>query len=180
MKTQTKATGYTKGLTVGITAIVLTATLGVAATPSASAYDEPHGTYMIEKDLVATAAAAGAFETLLNAARKAGLAEALTSGGPYTVFAPTDDAFAAVPEATLNRLLNDKDALAEVLSYHVVPGRVMARDARLLTEAKTLQGQSITIAHAGGLTVDGANVIERDVLATNGVIHVIDQVILPK
>lgn len=180
MNTKRKFTGYSKGLALGVSAIVLTATVSVAAVQPVAAYDEPHGTYMIEKDIVATAADAGGFETLLTAARKAGLADTLASGGPFTVFAPTDEAFAAIPEAKLKALLNDKAALAEVLTYHVVPGRITARDARLLGTVQTVQGQTLTLAYLGGLSVDGANVIDGDLMATNGVIHAIDRVMLPK
>ena len=180
MSTFWKFTGYGKGLAAGVAAILLTAAVSAITVETASAYDEPHGTYMASKDIVATAASAGNFETLLTAARAAGLVETLTNGGPYTVFAPTDEAFAAIPKDTLSALLNDKAALTEILTYHVVPGRVMARDARGLSEARTVQGQPVTLAYADGLKVNDANVIERDIIATNGVIHVIDRVIMPK
>ena len=173
-------TGYSRGLAAGIAAIVLSAVVGAATVESAAAYYEPHAKYMPSKDIVETAASTGTFETLLAAAKAAGLVETLSGEGPFTVFAPTDDAFAEIPQETLNGLLKDKDALAKVLTYHVVPGKVLSHDARLLTEARTVQGQSISIDASDGLTVDGANVIKGDILATNGVIHVIDRVIMPK
>ncbi len=175
-----RMTGYSKGLAAGIAAIALSTAAVALTTESASAYYEPHAKYMPSKDIVATAASTGSFETLLAAAEAAGLVETLSEGGPFTVFAPTDEAFAAIPKETLNGLLKDKAALSKILTYHVVPGKVMSHDARLLTKARTVQGQSITIASTDGLTVDGAKVIKGDILATNGVIHVIDRVIMPK
>jgi uncharacterized surface protein with fasciclin (FAS1) repeats len=133
-----------------------------------------------EKDIVDTAVAAGSFKTLAKLLTDAGLVDTLKGAGPFTVFAPTDEAFAKVPKATLEALGKDKDKLRAVLTYHVVPGKVMAADVVKLTSAKTVQGQSITISTAGGVKVDNANVIKTDIACTNGVIHVIDSVILPK
>jgi uncharacterized surface protein with fasciclin (FAS1) repeats len=133
-----------------------------------------------EKDIVDTAVAAGSFKTLAKLLTDAGLVDTLKGAGPFTVFAPTDEAFAKVPKATLEALGKDKDKLRAVLTYHVVPGKVMAADVTKLTSAKTVQGQSITISTAGGVKVDNANVIKTDIACTNGVIHVIDSVILPK
>jgi uncharacterized surface protein with fasciclin (FAS1) repeats len=133
-----------------------------------------------EKDIVDTAVAAGSFTTLVTALKEAGLVETLKGEGPFTVFAPTDDAFAKIPEADLKALLADKDKLTQVLTYHVVPGKVTAADVVKLKSAKTVQGQSITIDTSDGVKVDGANVIKTDVMASNGVIHVIDAVLLPK
>lgn len=130
-------------------------------------------------DIVDTAVAAGSFETLVAAVQAAGLVDTLKSDGPFTVFAPTDEAFAKLPEGTVESLLKDKEALTKVLTYHVVPGKVMAKDVVGLTSAKTVQGQSITIDTKDGVKVDNANVIKTDIETSNGVIHVIDSVILP-
>ncbi|MGE0191071.1 MAG: fasciclin domain-containing protein [Planctomycetota bacterium] len=138
---------------------------------------------MPRKDLVATAVSAGSFTTLVTAVKAAGLVETLAEGGPFTVFAPADAAFAKVPEATLKGLLADKAALASVLTYHVVPGRILAKAiAEGSTRVKTVQGQELSIVRAkdGTITVDGARVVTTDVLAGNGVIHVIDAVVLPR
>jgi uncharacterized surface protein with fasciclin (FAS1) repeats len=132
------------------------------------------------KDIVDTAIAAGSFNTLASALEAAGLVETLKGKGPFTVFAPTDEAFAKIPKAELDALLKDKAKLTRVLTYHVVPGRVMAKDVAGLTEAKTVEGQSIRIDTAAGVKVDGARVVKADVEASNGVIHVIDSVILPR
>jgi len=133
-----------------------------------------------EKDIVDTAVAAGSFKTLAKLLTDAGLVETLKGAGPFTVFAPTDEAFAKVPKATLDALAADKDKLRKVLTYHVVPGKVMAADVVKLTSAKTVQGQSIKITTAGGVKVDNANVVKTDIACSNGVIHVIDAVILPQ
>ena len=133
-----------------------------------------------EMDIVETAQSTGNFRTLLLAATEAGLAETLKSDGPFTVFAPTDEAFAKLPEGTIDALLMDKDALRSVLLYHVVSGKVMASDVVNLKNAKTLQGQSVSISTQGGVVIDGAKVSAADIEAKNGVIHVIDSVILPK
>jgi len=130
-------------------------------------------------NIVQTAIAAGSFNTLVQAVEAAGLVQTLSSEGPFTVFAPTDEAFAKLPKGTLDLLLADADKLAAVLTYHVVPGRVTAADVAKLTRAKTVQGQEVKINVNGGVKVDSANVIKADVMADNGVIHVIDQVILP-
>jgi uncharacterized surface protein with fasciclin (FAS1) repeats len=132
------------------------------------------------KDIVDTAIAAGNFTTLAKALQAAGLIDTLKGKGPFTVFAPTDEAFAKLPAGTLEALLKDKAKLTAVLTYHVVPGKVMAADVVKLKEAKTVQGQSIKIDTTSGVKVDGANVIKTDIVASNGVIHVIDSVILPK
>jgi uncharacterized surface protein with fasciclin (FAS1) repeats len=133
------------------------------------------------KAIVDTAVAAGSFKTLAKALDAAGLIPTLKGAGPFTVFAPTDEAFAKLPAGTLEALLKDKAKLTAVLTYHVVPGKVMAADVVKLKEAKTVQGQSIKIdTSMGGVKVDGANVIKTDIVTSNGVIHVIDSVILPK
>ena len=112
----------------------------------------------------------------------AGLAEVLDKKGPFTVFAPTDEAFAKLPEGTVENLLKpeNRDQLVAILTYHVVAGKVMAADVVKLKEAKTVEGQSIKIDATDGVKVDGANVVKTDIMASNGVIHVIDSVILPQ
>jgi uncharacterized surface protein with fasciclin (FAS1) repeats len=132
------------------------------------------------KNLVEIATEAGSFKTLLKAAQAAGLVDTLSKGGPFTVFAPNDEAFAKLPAGTLDSLLKDKKKLAAVLTYHVVPGKVMAKDVVKLKKAKTVQGQEITIDTKAGVKVDNAKVVKTDIEASNGVIHVIDAVILPK
>ena len=132
------------------------------------------------KDIVDTAVGAGSFNTLVKAVQAAGLVDTLKGEGPFTVFAPTDEAFAKLPAGTLDSLLQDKAALTKVLTYHVVPGKVMAADVKP-GEAKTVQGQSVKLSTADGkVMVDGATVVAADVVASNGVIHVIDSVILPQ
>ena len=131
-------------------------------------------------DIVDTAVAAGSFNTLVTAVKAAGLVETLKSAGPFTVFAPTDEAFAKIPADTLNAVLADKDKLTAILTYHVVAGKVLAADVVNLTSAKTVQGGEIAISVDGGVKVDGANVIKTDIVCDNGVIHVIDSVIMPK
>ncbi|PRY23120.1 putative surface protein with fasciclin (FAS1) repeats [Aliiruegeria haliotis] len=134
------------------------------------------------KDIVDTAVGAGSFNTLVAAVQAAGLVDTLKGEGPFTVFAPTDDAFAALPEGTVEDLLKpeNKDQLTAVLTYHVVPGKVMSGDLSNNMMATTVQGSDVTIMTDGGVTVDGANVVTADIEASNGVIHVIDAVILPK
>jgi uncharacterized surface protein with fasciclin (FAS1) repeats len=132
-------------------------------------------------DIVETAVQAGSFNTLVTAIKAAGLVDTLKGKGPFTVFAPTDDAFAKLPAGALDGLLKDKAKLVDVLTYHVVAGKVMAADVVKLTSAKTVEGRSLTIdAHKKGVRVDNANVVKTDIVATNGVIHVIDSVVLPK
>ena len=131
------------------------------------------------KDIVDTAVAAGSFKTLAAALTAAGLIDTLKGKGPFTVFAPTDEAFAKIPKADLDALLKDKAKLTAVLTYHVVPGNVMAKDVKA-GMVKTVQGSSITVSTMGGVKVDAANVVKTDIVADNGVIHVIDSVILPK
>ena len=131
------------------------------------------------KDIVDTAVGAGNFKTLATALTAAGLIDTLKGKGPFTVFAPTDAAFAKIPKADLDKLLADKAKLTAVLTYHVVPGKVMAKDVKA-GKVKTVQGGEITVATTGGVTVDGAKVSATDIVADNGVIHVIDSVIMPK
>lgn len=131
-------------------------------------------------NIVETAVSAGSFNTLVTAVKAAGLVETLSSEGPFTVFAPTDEAFAQIPEDQLNALLADKEALTAVLTYHVVAGRVMAEDVVKLSSAETVNGQTVDIkVWDGKVMIDDAQVTAADIAATNGVIHVIDKVILP-
>ena len=135
-----------------------------------------------EKDIVDTAVAAGQFNTLVAAVKAAGLVETLTGEGPFTVFAPTDEAFAKLPAGTVDDLLKpeNKDKLVSILTYHVVPGKVMSSDiAGKKTEAKTVQGSSLEVDATKGVMVDNAKVIKADIVASNGVIHVIDTVVIP-
>ncbi len=132
-------------------------------------------------DIVDTAIAAGSFKTLAKALTEAGLVDTLKGPGPFTVFAPTDDAFAKLPKGALEALLKDKKKLTAVLTYHVVAGKVMAADAAKLTTAKTVNGQSLAIkAKDGAVTINGAKVTKADIEASNGVIHVVDTVLMPK
>ena len=132
-----------------------------------------------KNDIIEAARSAGSFKTLLTAIEAAGLTDTLRGDGPFTVFAPTDEAFAKLQKETLDALLKDKAKLTSILTYHVVSGKVMAADVVKLKEAKTVQGQRVTINAANGVMVDKAKVVKTDVPATNGVIHVIDSVLLP-
>lgn len=136
-----------------------------------------------QADIVDTAVAAGSFNTLVAAVKAAGLADTLKSAGPFTVFAPTDAAFAKLPPGTLQDLLKpeNKAKLAAILTYHVVPGQVMAADVMKMMDAKTVNGQEVMIkAGNGSVMINDAKVAKADILCTNGVIHVIDTVLLPK
>jgi uncharacterized surface protein with fasciclin (FAS1) repeats len=131
-------------------------------------------------DIVDTAKAAGSFNTLVTAVQAAGLVDTLKGPGPFTVFAPTDEAFAKIPKAKLDALLKDKAALTKVLTYHVVPGKVMAADVKA-GKVKTVEGSNLTVTTSGGkVMVDKAHVVKTDIAADNGVIHVIDTVLMPK
>jgi uncharacterized surface protein with fasciclin (FAS1) repeats len=131
-------------------------------------------------DIVDTAVAAGKFNTLVKAVKAAGLADTLKGDGPFTVFAPTDEAFAKLPAGTVESLLNDKEKLAQILTYHVVPGRVMSSDVTT-GAVPTVQGQSLNVVvDKGAVKVNQAHVVQADVTASNGVIHVIDSVVLPQ
>jgi uncharacterized surface protein with fasciclin (FAS1) repeats len=131
------------------------------------------------KDIVDTAVAAGSFNTLVAAVKAAGLVDTLKSPGPFTVFAPTDDAFAKLPEGTLEALLNDKEKLTAILTYHVVAGKMMASDVISKTSLKTVQGESLQVSTSDGVKIGNANIIKTDIQASNGVIHVIDSVLIP-
>ncbi len=153
------------------TALALAAAAAVATTAFASN----------KADIVDTAADAGNFSTLLAAAEAAGLVETLKGEGPFTVFAPTDAAFAALPKSTVADLLKpeNKDKLAAILTYHVVPGKVMSTDLKDDMEAATVQGDTVMIDLDNGVMVDDATVTTADIEASNGVIHIIDKVIMP-
>jgi uncharacterized surface protein with fasciclin (FAS1) repeats len=147
------------------------------------AQESPTSATMTKLDIVDTAEGAGQFKTLIAAVRAADLEATLKGPGPFTVFAPTDDAFAKLPAGTVDDLLKpeNKSKLSAILTYHVVSGRVPSSEAVKLTSAKTVNGQELMLdASNGGLKVDGANVVKADIDASNGVIHVIDAVILPK
>jgi uncharacterized surface protein with fasciclin (FAS1) repeats len=131
-------------------------------------------------DIVGVATSAGSFNTLLAAAKAAGLVETLQSDGPYTVFAPTDEAFGKLPEGMIDELLANPEKLKQILLYHVVPGNVMAKDVVGLSSATTAQGSDVAIAVKGDVVmINNAKVLKTDVMASNGVIHVIDTVIVP-
>jgi uncharacterized surface protein with fasciclin (FAS1) repeats len=156
--------------------------VGLAATPSAFAGAHTGGAAPKAADIVDTAVAAGSFNTLVAAVKAAGLVDALKGPGPLTVFAPTDAAFAALPAGTLDDLLKpeNKEKLKGILLYHVVSGKVMSTDLKGTVKPATLQGATLTIvAGASGVTVNGAKVTKADIGASNGVIHVIDAVVLP-
>jgi len=149
-----------------------------AGTKATQASDHAHAAGAMP-DLVDLAAGAGSFKTLVAAVQAAGLVDVLRSDGPFTVFAPTDAAFAKLPAGTVEALLADKEKLTQILTYHVVPGRLMAADVVQRSSAKTVQGESIRITTEEGVRVNQANVVQTDIGASNGVIHVIDEVILP-
>jgi uncharacterized surface protein with fasciclin (FAS1) repeats len=131
-----------------------------------------------ENDIVDIAASAGSFDTLVAAVQEAALVETLKGDGPYTVFAPNDEAFAKIPPAQLEALLADKAQLTKVLTYHVVPGKVMAADVKT-GQVTTVEGSALTITVGDGVMIDNANVVKTDIVASNGVIHVIDTVLIP-
>ncbi len=162
-------------------ALAIPFALGLLVLPQAT---EASSHRAAPQDIVDIAAGNESFATLVAAVQAAGLVDVLKGPGPFTVFAPTNDAFAKLPEGTVANLLKpeNKDQLVAILTYHVLPARVMSGDlAGKRVEAATVQGQSVTVdATAGGVTVDGANVVQADIAASNGVIHVIDTVILPR
>lgn len=149
--------------------------MALACAIALPAFADTHG-----DDIVDIAAGNEAFSTLVAAVTAAGLVDTLKGEGPFTVFAPTDEAFAALPEGTVEALLEDIPTLTAILTYHVVPGIVMSTDLEDGMMAETVNGQSVTIGVGDTVTVDGATVIDADIMASNGVIHVIDAVILPE
>lgn len=158
------------------TLLVVTLIAGLtAAAAGAGSYGKAKGA-----DIVQVAVSAGNFTTLATALKAAGLVDALQGEGPFTVFAPTDEAFAKLPPGTVEALLKDIPKLKEILLYHVVPGKVTAQQVASLRTATTLQGSTITVGTSGGgVTINNAKVVATDVMASNGVIHVLDTVILP-
>lgn len=162
-----------------VTAAVLATGMSTAGADSMSYSTKMGATPMAKADIIDTAVGAGQFSTLAKALTAAGLVDTLKGKGPFTVFAPTDAAFAKIPPAQLNALLADKAALIKVLTYHVVPGEIVAADVKagLLT---TVEGESLNVTTSSmGVKVNDANVIKTDVMASNGVIHVIDTVVVP-
>ncbi len=155
----------------------LALTSAAALTTASFAFADGHS-----KDIVDTAIDAGSFTTLVTAVQAAGLVDTLKGEGPFTVFAPTDDAFAALPEGTVETLLKpeNKDQLVSILTYHVIAGKVMSGDLSNNLMATTVQGGDVKIMTEGGVTVNGAIVTAADIESSNGIIHVIDAVILPK
>lgn len=167
--------GLNRSLRTGAAALslsLLASTSAFAGTPA-----------LVSKNIVETAVSAGSFKTLTTALKAAGLVETLNGKGPFTVFAPTDEAFAKLPAGTVESLLEpaNKQKLTAILTYHVVAGNVKAADVVKLSSAKTLNGQSVMIKTAGGkVFINDATVIKADIAATNGTIHVIDTVLMPK
>jgi uncharacterized surface protein with fasciclin (FAS1) repeats len=160
-----------KRITLAVTLTLLTLSLSAVAASAG------------KKDIVDTAVAAGNFKTLATALQAAGLVETLKGAGPFTVFAPTDEAFAKLPAGTLDDLLKpeNKEKLVAILTYHVVPGKVTAKDVMKLHQAKTVNGKDVKIMADGArVMVDNSNVVKTDIGCSNGVIHVIDSVILPQ
>ena len=183
-----------KKLIVGSAAMGIVATASMAASAgsygkygmkstdgSYSSMEAPAPAKTYRSDIVDIAINAGSFDTLVAAVKAAGLVDTLKGEGPFTVFAPTDEAFAKIPKAKLDALLADKNALTAVLTYHVVPGKIMSSDLieKRLVSAKTVQGQAVDIDARTSVKVNNANVVKADIVGTNGVIHVIDSVILP-
>ena len=148
--------------------------VGAALTASSAAFAAKDAA----KDIVDTAVAAGSFKTLVTAIKAAGLVDTLKGKGPFTVFAPTDEAFAKIPKADLDALIKDKAKLTGVLTYHVVPAKVMAADVKA-GDAPTVNGKALKIKTEGGVMVNNAKVTKTDIVTSNGVIHVIDAVLMP-
>jgi uncharacterized surface protein with fasciclin (FAS1) repeats len=165
----------------GLYAFMISITLLVGVCMGESNSMAASGNATTEKNIVDTAVAAGNFKTLATALQAAGLVDTLMGKGPFTVFAPTDTAFAKIPEATLNALLANKTQLTAVLTYHVVPGKVMSTDLKNGMIVKTLQGENLSIKLAnGGVMVNNATVVQANIDSINGVIHAIDTVLMPK
>jgi uncharacterized surface protein with fasciclin (FAS1) repeats len=162
-----------------VAAAVLATGVSAAFAESKPSNASMGGASMAKADIVGTAVGAGQFNTLAKALTAAGLVDTLQGPGPFTVFAPTDEAFAKIPPENLNALLADKAALTKVLTYHVVSGKVFAADVKT-GPVKTVEGQNLNLnVSSAGVTVNNAKVIKTDIMATNGVIHVIDTVVLP-
>lgn len=169
-----------KSYGVGLVGLLVLAA-GLVMAMASAAGTTPKEKHAMKSDVVDTAVAAGSFSTLVRALKAADLVDTLKGKGPFTVFAPTDEAFRKLPAGTLEGLLADKAKLTAVLTYHVVPGQVTAAEAMKLSSARTVNGQSLTLrVKDGAVLVDDAKVVQADIPASNGVIHVIDAVILPK
>ncbi len=158
---------------------ILTLTVLLITLTAGSVVADNHPT-TAKKDIVDTAGAAGTFETLVAAVQAAGLVDTLKGDGPFTVFAPNDEAFAKLPAGTVESLLENPEQLATILTYHVVAGQKVAADVVSASSLPTVQGQSLTIDTTDGVSIGGAKVLATDVMTSNGVIHVIDQVIQPE
>jgi len=170
-------------LTAGLMANAANAHCGACGTekPHQHAENASAKATVEENTIIETAQAAGSFKTLLAAVEAAGLVDALSGEGPLTVFAPTDEAFAALPEGTVEGLLKDKAKLASILTYHVVDGEVTAKMVAGLDQAKALNGQAVTVkVREDAVMIDKAKVVATDIMCSNGVIHVIDAVMIPK
>jgi len=162
-----------------ITTLALATAALTIAVPAAAQYSAESKGPNADKTIVEIASSAGSFETLVTALKAAGLVDALSGEGPFTVFAPTDEAFAKLPAGTLESLLADKEKLTAVLTYHVVAGKVTAKDVMGMTSATTAEGQKLTFDTSNGVMVNDAKVVKADIMASNGVIHVIDTVLIP-
>jgi transforming growth factor-beta-induced protein len=169
--------------------LLMTAVMAVAGGSAAASSNDGSKTEAAKmktapaQDIVTTAVAAGQFKTLAAALKAAGLVETLQGKGPFTVFAPTDEAFAKLPKGTVEELLKpeNKAQLTSILTYHVVAGNFMAKDVAGMKDAKTVNGQSVTISVKDGVvSIDAAKVVKTDITCSNGVIHVIDTVLMPK
>ena len=154
--------------------------MGIAGLALRAECGKEHAQGSSKKDIVDTAVSAGQFKTLATALQAAGLVDTLKSAGPFTVFAPTDEAFAKLPAGTLDALLKDPAKLKQILLYHVVSGEVLAKDVVKLQSAKSVEGSALKITTVNGaVMIDGAKVTMTDILASNGVIHIIDAVVIP-
>ncbi|PWQ93368.1 fasciclin domain-containing protein [Leucothrix arctica] len=168
------------GIITGILSAAMLVGVGSVQAGSHSAGEEKAGMHAeMKADIIDTAVAAGSFKTLATALEAADLIDALKAEGPFTVFAPTDEAFAKIPEETLNAILADKERLTAILTYHVISGSVPAKDVAGLKSAKTLSGAEVMIDTSDGVKINDATVIKADIMTSNGIIHVIDTVLLP-
>jgi uncharacterized surface protein with fasciclin (FAS1) repeats len=132
------------------------------------------------KNIVETAIKAGSFKTLIIALREAGLYDILSSEGPYTIFAPTDEAFSKLPDGIIEKIMKDKEKLTDILTYHVIANRVFSKDVNNLQKAETINGKQVKIKSGNSVKIDNARIIKSDIKCTNGVIHIIDEVLQPK
>jgi len=161
-----------------ITTLSVAAALALAV-PVSAQYAASNEAPPAAKTIVEIAASSGSFNTLVAAVKAAGLVDVLSAEGPFTVFAPTDEAFAKLPAGTVEALLADKEKLTAILTYHVVAGKVTAKDVMGMTSATTAQGEKLSFDTSNGVMVNNAKVVKADIMASNGVIHVIDTVLIP-